>query len=547
MRWIRVSSFLASVLAGASLTVSQGWADTNYVRLTPDEYRRTVHDLFGTSIHIDDNFVEPGFRDEGLLALGTRKLTLTSAGAERYESMAQEVASQVMEEHRRATLVPCKPKSEDAPDDRCAAQFITKAGLYLFRRPLTKPEIQTFVATQNDGARKLHSFSAGLGAALAQMLVAPEFLFRVEQTVPGPNGKLVLDAYSRASRLSFFLWDTAPDAELLAAAQSGKIMTESGLQEQTQRLLRSPRLEYGVRAFFSDMLGFDAFSTLSIDSNLYPKFTKNVQEDASEQTLRTIVDHLLVRDRDYRDLFTTPDTFLTPALAALYDVPLPRSQELGGAVPWVAYEYPADDPRVGLLAQVSFLSLNSHPGKSSPTLRGKALRENLLCQKVPPPPGNVDFSLVQDTSNPLYKTVRQRLTAHRKEAMCAGCHKIMDPVGLAMENFDTASEFRTTENGATIDATGDINGKHFDGMRQLADVIKQDPGTTSCVVTRAFSYGAERKPTEQERAWLTSVQADLAQSGVKWRELVRRIALNQDFYTNVQASAAAPIAASVQK
>jgi hypothetical protein len=116
-----------------------------------------------------------------------------------------------------------------------------------------------------------------------------------------------------------------------------------------------------------------------------------------------------------------------------------------------------------------------------------------------------------------------------------------------MENFDTASEFRTTENGATIDATGDINGKHFDGMREMADVIRQDPATTSCIVTRAFSYGAERKPTEQERAWLAGVQADLTQSGVKWRELVRRIALNPDFYTNLAAAPAAPVSASVQK
>jgi Protein of unknown function (DUF1592)/Protein of unknown function (DUF1588)/Protein of unknown function (DUF1595)/Protein of unknown function (DUF1587) len=545
-RIFQVPVFLVGAIAGCFATSTQAWADSTYVRLTPDQYRHAIHDIFGASIHIDDNFVEPGFRDEGLLALGTRKLTLTSAGAERYEALAQQVAAQVVEERRRATLVPCKPQSEANPDDRCAGAFIDKVGLFLFRRPLTKTELKSFVTTQNDAAQKLHSFNFGLAAALTEMLVAPEFLFRVEHSEPNPaTGKLELDAYSRAARLSFFLWDTSPDAELLAAARSGKLMTERGLQEQTERLLDSPRLEYGVRGFFSDMLGFDGFSTLSIDSNLYPKFTKNVQEDAPEQTLRTIVDHLLVKNRDYRDLFTTPDTFLTPALAALYGVPLARSQELGGAVPWVAYEYPSNDPRVGLLSQVSFLSLNSHPGKSSPTLRGKALREELLCQKVPPPPGNVDFSLVQDTSNPKYKTVRQRLTAHRKEAMCAGCHKIMDPVGLAMENFDTASEFRTTENGATIDASGDINGKHFDGMRQLADAIKDDPATTACVITRAFSYGSERKPTEQERTWLASVQTDLTKSGVKWRELARRISVNPDFYTI--PGAPSPMSANAQK
>src|SRR5690606_16587955 len=119
--------------------------------------------------------------------------------------------------------------------------------------------------------------------------------------------------------------------------------------------------------------------------NLYPKFTKYVHEDAEEQTLRTIVDQLLRKNQPYGELFVTRETFLTPSLAALYGVALPRSQELGGAIPWVPYEFPEHDPRVGILSQVSFLSLNSHPGTSSPTLRGKALREKLLCQKVPPP------------------------------------------------------------------------------------------------------------------------------------------------------------------
>lgn len=222
---------------------------------------------------------------------------------------------------------------------------------------------------------------------------------------------------------------------------------------------------------------------------------------------------------------------MTPALAALYGVPLPRSQELGGAVPWVPYEFPQNDPHVGILSQVSFLSLNSHPGTSSPTLRGKALREKLLCQKVPPPPANVDFNLVQDTNNPLYKTARQRLTAHATEAMCAGCHKITDPMGLALENFDTAGGFRTTEHGAPIDATGSLNGKDFNGIEELARVVREAPGTTACLITRAYSYGTARKPSKEERTWLTRLQKDLGPEGVKWRELMRRITLHPDFYS----------------
>lgn len=523
----------ALALSLGVLAASGAKADMTFVRLTPEQYQRTIHDIFGPSIRIDANVVETGFRDQGLLAVGARKLTLTSAGLERNETLALQIASEVVSPKRRATLIGCKPKADDQPDADCASQFISRVGFYLFRRPLTPDETRDFAATAAKATQTLHSFHSGLSAALVQMLVAPEFLFRVEHSEADPAnpGKLRLDAYSRASRLSFFLWDRAPDEALLAAAKSGEIMTSDGLNKQIDRMLTSPKLADGLTAFFSDMLGFDDFATLSIDSNLYPKFTKNVEDDAREQTLRTVVDHLLVRNRDYRDLLTTRDTFLTPSLATIYGVPLPHSQEMGGAVAWVPYQFPEDDSHVGLLTQVSFLSLHSHPGNTSPTLRGKALRENILCQKVPPPPGNVDFSIVKDANNPNYKTVRQRLTAHRKEAMCAGCHKITDPIGLALEDFDAAGISRSEENGAPIDASGDFNGKPFKNIVELAHLLRDEPAITACVVNRAFAFGTARAPSAAEAAWLTTVQADLIKNGVKWRALVRRIAQNPDFYT----------------
>jgi Protein of unknown function (DUF1592)/Protein of unknown function (DUF1588)/Protein of unknown function (DUF1595)/Protein of unknown function (DUF1585) len=529
---------VAVLSIGAAFVCSSAEAEMTLVRLTPEQYQHSIHDIFGTSIRVDQNKVEPGFRDEGLLALGNRKLTVGSSELERDETLAQAIAAQVVDAKHRPVLVGCKPKAEDAADDGCARNFITRVGLLLFRRPLTSDELQTFVSTQNEAAQRLHSFDAGLAAALARMLVAPDFLFRVENSVPDPAhpGTLQLDAYSRAARLSFFLWNTTPDGELLAAAQSGKLMTPKGLQQQVDRLLTSPRLESGLRAFFTDMLAFSGldqdpgFDTLAIDAHFYPKFTLNAQNDAREQTLRTIADHLLHRNLDYRDLFTTRDTFLTPALAALYNVPLARSQELGGAVPWVPYHFSDSSPYVGILTHVSFLSLHSHPGRSSPTRRGKALREIFLCQRVPPPPGNVDFSLVQNTNDPRYKTVRQRLTAHRNEPMCAGCHKIMDPLGLSFENFDTAAEYRATENGALIDASGEIGSKSFGGIQQLVQLIRDDPATTSCLITRVYSYGTERKPSSQEQTWLTNLQSELSKDGVRWRELMRRITLNPDFY-----------------
>jgi len=495
MRHIPAASLVGVILCAGGLWTAAK-AETNFVRLTPEQYQRSVHDIFGASIRVGDNKVEPGFRTEGLLALGNSKLTVGSSEFAGDEAGARDLADQIVDPRHRAMLVGCAPKSEEAPDDACARQFITRLGLLLFRRPLS---------SEPDPARP---------------------------------GSLQLDAYSRASRLSYFLWNSTPDNEFLAAAESGRLMSTAGLKQQVERLLASPRAEDGMRAFFVDMLGFGGldqdpgFDTLSIDTGLYPNFTPNVLVDAQEQTLRTMVDHLLHKNKDYRDLFVTRDTFLTPALAALYRVPVPRSsQELGGAVPWIPYHYADSDPYVGLLSQVSFLSLHSHPGRTSPTRRGKALREIFFCQNVPPPPGNVDFRLVQNTSDPRYKTVRQRLTAHRTESTCAGCHKIMDPIGLSFENFNTAGEYRATENGAPIDASGEFSGKGFEGPKQLTQIVRDDPAVTACLLKRAYSYGTERKANTQEQAWLANLQAELAKDGVKWRDLILRITLNPDFYT----------------
>ena len=549
----------ASLLAmGALVSFPSSFAATDagsslyLVRLTPSQYERSILDVFGSSIQVTKNTVGTGFRDEGLLAIGSRRIAMTSAEMQQYEQLAQAISTQVVDLRRRDTLLGCKPRSETAPDVPCASAFFEKAGLFLFRRPLSKAELDLFVATHAEVAKKLGSFNAGMSAALTQMLVAPEFLFRLETTEPDPAhaGMQRLDAYSAASRLSYLLWDSSPDALLLTSAKSGQLQTTEGLQQQVDRMLMSPRIENGIRAFFTDMFGFDEFATLAVDSTLYPRFTKNVLEDADEQTLRTIVDQLLVRNKAYGELFVTRQTFLTPALAAAYGVALPRKEEMGGAVPWVPFEYPEGDAHVGLLGQVSFLSLNSHPGTSSPTLRGKALREKLLCQKVPAPPANVDFSLVQDLNNPVYKTARQRLSAHATEATCAACHKITDPMGFALENFDTAGGFRKTERGEPIDATGSLNGRDFNGIQELAKVLKDTPAVSSCLINRTFSYGTQRQPSRDERAWLTGLQRELLTGGIHWRDLLRRITLHPNFYSVpdtapvVAANVAGPAAAS---
>jgi hypothetical protein len=214
----------------------------------------------------------------------------------------------------------------------------------------------------------------------------------------------------------------------------------------------------------------------------------------------------------------------------LYGVPLVEATDNAQPMHWLPYTYPDGDPRAGLLAQASFVALNSPAGRTSPTVRGKALRLNFLCQTVPPPPANVDFTFLQDTTNPKYRTVRDRLTAHRSNPICAGCHRLTDPVGLALENFDSSGAFRTTENGAPIDTSGEWNGVKFSGPVGLAKALHDDPGITSCVAKKTFAFSAGYMPPTNDPQW-TAIQKEFADSHYNFLRLLREIALSDLLYS----------------
>jgi len=499
------------------------------LRISPAFYEQSIHDIFGPSIEVEGRF-EPEEREEGLMAVGARKVSVTDAGLELYDDLARGIAAQIVDEKRRTSLIPCKPQSATTRDDACARAFITQTGRLVYRRALTEPEIALKVKLAGDAATTLNDFYAGLRAIAADMLISPDFLFR-HRTIeadPAKPGEYRLDGYSKASQLAAFLWNSAPDDLLLTAAEKGELHTPEGLRRQVDRMVSSPVLEGGVRAFFADMLGFASFETLAKDPVFFPAYTIKAKGQTEEQTLRTIVDHLIVRNGDYRDLFTTPNTFLTRSLAALYNVPLVEMVDNGQPDRWMPYSYAEGDPRAGILSQASFVALHSPSGRSSPTLRGKALRENILCQRVPPPPGDVTFNFVQDISNPMYKTARDRLTAHSTSPACAGCHKITDPIGLALENFDSSGAWRVTENGAPIDTSAELNGIKFSGAAGLAKAIRNDKILTSCVARRTFAFGVGAQPPRGDE-W-TQIEKKFADSGYKFPGLMRELALSSMFF-----------------
>ncbi len=500
-------------------------------RLTSEQYKTVIADVFGPTISLGGRF-EPELRVDGLFEVGAGLVSVSPSGMEQYDAMARTIASQVVDEAHRDLLIPCKPQSVTAPDDACVSEFVSKVGRLLFRRALADEERQAYVMAARDATETLGDFYTGLSLSLGAMLTSPQFLFRHEvlEDDPAHKGAYRLDAYSRASRLSFFLWNSSPDLPLLAAAEKGDLYTEKGVAQQVERMLDSPRLRDGVRAFFSDMLHFDGLETLTKDTTIYPKFNAQVASDAREQTLRTLVHALVDARGDYRDIFTTKETFLTQELASLYKVPLVNNVPNGSPDTWQAYEFPESDPRAGIQMQISFVALHSHPGRSSPTLRGKALRETMLCQKVPSPPGDVNFTLVQDTSNPVYKTARTRLQAHANEPMCAGCHKITDPIGLALENFNGAGGWQTKENGEVIDTTGSLDGIAFEDGIGLGQALRNNPAVPSCLVDRVSAYALGRTPSKNEAPWIRELKDHFAANGYVVPALMKEITTSPEFF-----------------
>jgi hypothetical protein len=494
-------------------------------RITQDQYAAIIADIFGADVKIQGRF-DPDVRESGLLAIGTSHVSVTPTSLEQYDGIARSIATQVVDERHRGEFLPCRPASETAPDETCAAAFLATVGRQLYRRPLTEEELKSQVAVASEATKALGNFYSGIETSLAIMLESPRFLFREEiaEADPAHPGEQRLSAFSKATRLSFFLWNTSPDDELLAAAENGDLNTERGLSRQVDRLLASPRLKSGVRAFFTDMLGFDAMANLAKDPVVYPKFTPTLAADAQEQTLRTVVDLLVTEHGDYRDIFTTRRTYLTRLLGAIYRVPVTARSG------WEAHEFPAGDPHAGIVAEVSFLALHSHPGRSSSTLRGKAVREILLCQQVPTPPANVNFAIVQDTKNAAYRTARDRLTAHRTQPTCAGCHKIIDPIGLSLENFDGLGGLRDQENGAAIDSSGDLDAAHFVGAAGLGQTLHDNPAATACLVNRLYGYGAGRAPLPGEADWMKYLLTRFGADGYRLTDLMRTIATSEAFY-----------------
>jgi mono/diheme cytochrome c family protein len=405
----------------------------------------------------------------------------------------------------------CRPSNVGAdlqvgPEGRACAEKITRTlARRAYRRELTNADVAPLMAFYEQG-RKEAGFDRGIELALRAVLVSPKFVFRTESdlaSVASGAAYRVSDT-ELASRLSFFLWSSIPDDELLDVAASGRLRQPAVLERQVRRMLADPRSRSLINNFAAQWLQFRNLRSTTPDKNLFPDFDDNLRQ-GFERELELFVGSIAEEDHSVLDLLTADHTFVNERLARHYGIP----NVYGSRFRRVTVQ---EDARKGLLGKGGILLVTSHADRTSPVVRGKWILENLIGTPPSPPPAEVPAFPDDDPRAP--QTVRARMERHRASPACAGCHRVMDPLGLALENFDAVGKWRAREAGATIDASGELgDGTRVDGVVALRNALLARPevlvGTfTEKLMTYALGRGLEYYDMPAVREIISSAGRD---------------------------------------
>jgi hypothetical protein len=457
-------------------------------RLTSQQYANTVRDLLGAPTTVPALEPDPSSDDELLLtSVAVTHVVPSASAVDQYDASGRELARQVFADPaRRQQLVGCAPAKADDP---CIARYLAGFGRRAWRRPLSDDEIRRYTTAVATVAQARGDVWAGLETATAALLASPYFVYRAELGTPVAPGasRRALDDYELATRLSYTLVDTTPDIALLEAAGRGELLKRpEALRSTIERLLASPAARLTLSTFFSEWLGTIGLDKNGVakDATLFPDASPALARGMFQEIEGLVTSLIFDKEVDFLSLYGTRETFLTAELARLYGLP-------PGAVPAGASSSPytlPDGPRGGLLTTAAFLALNARASMTSPTLRGMFIRERLLCQHVPPPPPNVETTLPPPPPGVQQETMRQRLARHTADASCAGCHRAIDPLGLALETFDALGAFRTADAGQPIDVSGELDGRGFTGPQELQQRVREHEAAVPCLISRVVQH-----------------------------------------------------------
>jgi len=424
-------------------------------------------------------------------------------------------------ESRRQVFV-CRPHGP-SDEEPCARTILTTLAARAYRRPVTEAEVLTLLRFYQAG-RAERDFDSGIQRGIERILAAPSFLFRVEREPAGlaPGAAYRLADLDLASRLSFFLWSSIPDDELRDAAGRGKLSDPVALERQVTRMLRDPRSSALVDNFASRWLELGKLAGAVPDTELYPEFDENLR-DAMEQETKLFVASQLHENRSAIELFTADYSFLNERLATHYGI----RNIYGSHFRRVQL---ADGIRGGLLGQSSILTVTSYPNRTSVTLRGRWVLANVL--GAPPPPPPPDIPALEDAAADGHpRSLRERMERHRKNPACASCHQRMDPLGFALENFDALGKWRTTSDGAPIDASASLpDGTRFEGtagLRTLLVAHQEDVART--ITGKLLAYAIGRGLDYHDMPAVRAITRSAARAEYSWSSIIAGIVTSTPF------------------
>lgn len=489
--------------------------------MTGVEYDNSVFDLLGDASNPSQAF-PPENTVEGF-GNNEEAHQISLLLAERLMVAAEAVAASAVST-RLAELTTCDFEGIDPAElgSTCVRTFIRDFGKRAFRRPLTDNEHQLFMDLF---ARSLATYGSDKAVEhlIQAVLQSPQFLYRAtsQSATPVGEGIVRLGGYEVASRLSYFIWNSLPDDELLDLAQADGLATAEAVEQQARRMLEHPRAKGTVDNFYRQWLGLSRFNGLvrNLDSKT-PASELAGSWRASLQSFAT--DAFWQGGGTVEALLLSPTVFLDSQLAPLYGVETPEAGQ------WVN----AGDRR-GLLTQPGLMALLAHPNQSAPVQRGVFVREQLMCDHLPPPPPDVDSTPPDPNPN---ATTRERFSIHTEDARCAGCHALIDPVGFGFEQYDHLGRFRETENGETVDVSGAINGTkdvmlsgEFNGVSELSDKLVQSERVQDCIAVHWYRYGLGHVETDADLCSLQKVQTRFRESGGNLKELIVSLAVSDAF------------------
>jgi hypothetical protein len=424
----------------------------------------------------------------------------------------------------RRQIFTCYPATaaEEAP---CARKIASTLARRAYRRPATDADVKPLLVAFEAG-RKAGGFEAGIEWTVEAVLASPKFLFRVEREPANvtPGAPYRIADLDLASRLSFFLWSSIPDDQLVNAAVSGKLKDPVVLKQQVKRMLADPRSKALVTNFAGQWLWQRNLRTSAPNADLFPNFDDNLRDAFREET-EMFIQSQIQGDRSIVELLTANYTFLNERLARHYGIP----GVYGGHFRKVQYP---DDRRAGLLGQGSILTVTSYPNRTSPVVRGKWLLENLLGAPPPPPPPNVP-ALKENGEGAKPTTVRERMEQHRKNPVCASCHSRMDPLGFALENFDAIGQWRTEDAEAhtPIDSSGVLpDGTKFNGPAEFRKaLLTKKADFVGTVADKLLTYGLGRGTEYYDAPVVRQILRDAAASNYQWSAVILGIVQSKPF------------------